>query len=77
MNKTFYALCAFGAYSKVRIPKCAPPGHQYRLALKPAQSGCSSGSATPSVHDDLAKLLSEYDMNYLQLQDMKVYALSL
>jgi SAM-dependent methyltransferase len=62
------------AYSKVENQSgCCSPGMDTDSPLKIAQSGCCSPAA-PSVHDDLAKLLSEYDVN-AAAASVKVYAL--
>jgi len=62
------------AYSKVENQSgCCSPAMDTDSPLKIAQSGCCSPAA-PSVHDDLAKLLSEYDVN-AAAASVKVYAL--
>jgi len=62
------------AYSKVENQSgCCSPAMDTDSPLKIAQTGCC-GSTAPSVHDDLAKLLSEYDVN-AAAASVKVYAL--
>ena len=62
------------AYSKIENQSgCCSPAMDTDSPLKIAQSGCCSPTA-PSVHDDLAKLLSEYDVN-AAAASVKVYAL--
>jgi arsenite methyltransferase len=62
------------AYSKIENQSgCCSPAMDSGLPLKIAQSSCCT-PAPPSVHDDLAKLLSEYDVN-AAAASVKVYAL--
>jgi arsenite methyltransferase len=62
------------AYSKIENQSgCCSPAMNSDSPLKIAQSSCCT-PAPPSVHDDLAKLLSEYDVN-AAAASVKVYAL--
>jgi len=62
------------AYSKIENQfGCCSPAMDSDSPLKIAQSSCCT-PAPPSVHDDLAKLLSEYDVN-AAAASVKVYAL--
>lgn len=62
------------AYTKVENQSgCCSPAMDSDSPLKIAQSSCCSPTS-PTVHDDLAKLLSEYDVN-AAAASVKVYAL--
>lgn len=62
------------AYSKVENQSgCCSPAMDADSPFKMAESSCCSSGA-PSVHDDLSKLLSEYDVN-AAAASVKVYAL--
>ena len=62
------------AYSKVENQSgCCSPGMDADSPFKLAESSCCSPAA-PSVHEDLSKLLSEYDVN-AAAASVKVYAL--
>lgn len=62
------------AYSKIENQSgCCSPAMDSDSPLKIAQSSCCT-PVPPSVHDDLAKLLSEYDVN-AAAASVKVYAL--
>jgi SAM-dependent methyltransferase len=62
------------AYTKVENQSgCCSPAMDKDSPFQMAQSSCC-GPAEPSVHDDLNKLLSEYDVNAAAVS-VKVYAL--
>ena len=62
------------AYAKVENQSgCCSPAMESNSPFEIAQSSCCT-PATPSVHDDLGKLLSEYDVNEAAAS-VKVYAL--
>jgi len=62
------------AYAKVENQSgCCSPAMATESSFQMAQSSCC-GSTAPSVHDDLSKLLSEYDVN-AAAASVKVYAL--
>ena len=62
------------AYAKVENQSgCCSPAMESNSPFEIAQSSCCA-PATPSVHDDLGKLLSEYDVNEAAAS-VKVYAL--
>jgi arsenite methyltransferase len=62
------------AYAKIENQSgCCSPAMESDSAFPIAQSSCCSPAA-PTVHDDLSKLLSEYDVN-AAAASVKVYAL--
>jgi arsenite methyltransferase len=62
------------AYAKVENQSgCCSPAMDADSPFKIAESSCCAPSA-PSVHEDLSKLLSEYDVNEAAAS-VKVYAL--
>jgi arsenite methyltransferase len=62
------------AYAKVENQSgCCSPAMDAESAFQMAQSSCCT-PATPSVHEDLSKLLAEYDVN-AAAASVKVYAL--
>jgi SAM-dependent methyltransferase len=62
------------AYSKIENQSgCCSPAMDADSPFKMAESSCCAPTA-PSVHDDLRKLLSEYDVN-AAAASVKVYAL--
>jgi arsenite methyltransferase len=63
------------AYAKVENQSgCCSPAMNSESAFPIAQSSCCSPAPAPTVHDDLTKLLSEYDVN-AAAASVKVYAL--
>jgi SAM-dependent methyltransferase len=62
------------AYAKVENQSgCCSPAMDAESPFQMAQSSCCT-PATPSVHEDLSKLLAEYDVN-AAAASVKVYAL--
>jgi arsenite methyltransferase len=62
------------AYAKVENQSgCCSPAMDAQSPFQMAQSSCCT-PATPSVHEDLSKLLAEYDVN-AAAASVKVYAL--
>ena len=63
------------AYAKVENQSgCCSPAMDAASPFKIAESSCCTPTAPPSVHEDLSKLLAEYDVNEAAAS-VKVYAL--